>query len=150
MLIESEIDWAHIFIVVPIAGSRLYKQCEDKGYLLTKDYNQYTISKCNIKAPGVDPVAIEEYSQYMNLKVNFLENSNYKNNRFDKCLFYFKNVVNHYPTQAIAHYMLYQIYKQEKNYSLSNIEFNLFIEHKEIPFYKKMINKFEEEGYIFD
>jgi len=154
LLLDIGIDWAHIFIVVPIAGSRLYQQCKDNGYLLTTDYNKYTVSNCNIKAPGVKPEQIEEYAQYMNLIVNFLENTNYKNNRYDICLPYFQNVVNHYPSHAIAHYMLYKIYIKSK--ILNNIEkaeyhYNLFNNLKiNNEFYKKIIDKFKKEGYNFD
>jgi len=154
LLLDIGIDWAHIFIVVPIAGSRLYQQCKDNGYLLTTDYNKYTISNCNIKAPGVKPEQIEKYAQYMNLIVNFLENTNYKNNRYDICLPYFQNVVNHYPSHAIAHYMLYKIYIKSK--ILNNIEkaeyhYNLFNNLKiNNEFYKKIIDKFKKEGYNFD
>jgi len=152
LLIETGIDWSHIFIVVPIAGSRLYKQCEEKDYLLSKDYNDYTISKCNLKFSGeLSSKELEEYSQYMNLKVNFLENSNFRNKKYDICKQYFQNVVNHYPSQAIAHYMLYKIYHEEKKINLKEHHYNIF---KELlmtnDFYKNMINKFKKEGYTFD
>jgi radical SAM superfamily enzyme YgiQ (UPF0313 family) len=154
LLLDTEIDWAHIFIVVPIAGSRLYQQCKDNGYLLTTDYNKYTVSNCNIKAPGVDPEKIEEYSQYMNLVVNFLKNTNYINKKYSICLPYFQNVVNHYPSHAIAHYMLYKIYiERDEVEDLEKAEYHykLFQELKiSNEFYKKMINRFKEEGYSFD
>ena len=154
LLLDIGIDWAHIFIVVPIAGSRLYQQCKDNGYLLTTDYNKYTVSNCNIKAPGVEPEQIEEYAQYMNLIVNFLENTNYINNKYEICLPYFQNVVNHYPSHAIAHYMLYKIYG--KSELLEDLEktvyhYSMFCELKtNNEFYKKMIEKFKKEGYNFD
>jgi radical SAM superfamily enzyme YgiQ (UPF0313 family) len=148
ILLDTEIDWAHIFIVVPIAGSRLYQQCQDAGYLLSKDYNDYTVGKCNIKAPGVDPKAIEEYAYYMNIVVNYLQNSNFKNKRYDICLKYFQNVVNHYPNQAIAHYMLYRIYQNMGDDDKMNMHYNHFINKN--SFYDNIIEKFKEEGYSFE
>jgi radical SAM superfamily enzyme YgiQ (UPF0313 family) len=147
LLIETGIDWAHIFIVVPIAGSRLYRQCKESGYLLSHDYNDYTTSKCNIQAPGVNPKEIEEYAYYMNIKVNYLENYNFKNKKYDICLPYFQNVVNHYPENAIAHYMLYQIYAYRNETEKARIYYRNFQERN--LFYDDIIKKFEEEGYCF-
>jgi radical SAM superfamily enzyme YgiQ (UPF0313 family) len=148
LLINLDIDWVHVFIVVPIAGSRLYAQCEKEGYLLTKDYNQYTISKCNIKAPGIDPEAIEKYAYYMNIKVNYLENSNFKAGNYDACTPYFKNVVNHYPDNAIAHYMLYKIYMEISCLISAGYHYIKF--RKRNDFYKNLVEQFKKEGYIFD
>jgi radical SAM superfamily enzyme YgiQ (UPF0313 family) len=153
LLLETEIDWAHIFIVVPIAGSRLYKQCEEKGYLLSKDYNDYTTSKCNLKFSGeLTPTELEEYSQYINLKVNFLENSNFRNKKYDICKQYFQNVINHYPSQAIAHYMLHKIYfETNENLFLVHHHYNQFkLISEKNNFYKKMVGIFTKEGYNFD
>jgi anaerobic magnesium-protoporphyrin IX monomethyl ester cyclase len=151
ILLDTEIDWAHVFIVVPIAGSRLYKQCKESDYLLTNDYNQYTVSKCNIKAPGVDPQQIESYAYYMNVVVNYVRNSNFKNGRYEICKSYFQNVVNHYPNQAIAHYMLYktcgnlnECEKAEQHYDI----FRTIIKDNE--FYRELVNTLREDGYKFD
>lgn len=154
LLLDTEIDWAHIFIVVPIAGSRLYQQCKDNGYLLTTDYNKYTISNCNIKAPGIEPKQIEEYAQYMNLIVNFLKNTNYINKNYEICLPYFQNVVNHYPSHAIAHYMLYKVYTEknlEEDIQKAEEHYQMFTNLKiSNEFYKNIIDKFKKEGYSFD
>jgi anaerobic magnesium-protoporphyrin IX monomethyl ester cyclase len=150
ILLDTEIDWAHIFIVVPIAGSRLYMQCDDAGYLLSRNYNDYTTSKCNIKAPGVDPKEIEKYAYYMNIIVNFVCNSNFKNGRYDICEMYFKNVINHYPEQAIAHYMLYQIYIKTNRTESARHHYDLFQKIiSENKFYNNIIKKLKREGFDF-
>jgi len=154
LLLDIGIDWAHIFIVVPIAGSRLYEECKANGYLLSEDYNDYTVSKCNIKAPGINPKQIEDYAYYMNIIINYLENNNFKNRKYDKCLSYFKNVINHYPNNAIAHWMLFEIYSD--NYSKYYNFFESMREKQifkdiinENKFYNTLIEKLKLEGYKF-
>lgn len=108
MLIDLDIDWVHIFIAIPVTGSRLYEICKTKGYLLSESYDNFNTSKCNIKAPGVEPEKIEEYAFYMNMVVNYITNSNYKNKNYDACLPYFLDVVKRYPNNPVVHYMLYK------------------------------------------
>jgi radical SAM superfamily enzyme YgiQ (UPF0313 family) len=151
ILLDTQIDWAHIFIVVPIAGSRLYKQCSESGYLLTNDYNQYTVSKCNIKAPGVDPANIETYAYYMNVVVNYMQNSNFRNGKYNICKSYFENVVKHYPNQAIAHYMLYKTYDKLNIGTAAQQHYNEFHKIiKENDYYRNIINQLMGEGYTFN
>lgn len=108
MLLELEVDWVHIFIAIPITGSRLYEICEKEGYFSNKDYNNFLSNKCNIKAPGVDPEKIKEEAFYMGMVINYILNSNYKKGNYDTCLAYFQNIAKRYPNNAVVHYMLYK------------------------------------------
>ena len=129
MLLDVGVDWAYIFIAIPIAGSKLFEICEDAGYLLNKDYSNYQMGKCNIKAPGVDPEQIEKEAYYMNIVVNFIANYNYRIKKYELVEEYFLNVVNKYPNHAIAHRMLYSLY-------LNTDKIELSYKHKEI--YEKL------------
>lgn len=132
MLFNLGIDWVYIFIAIPIAGSRLYEICEKRGYLLNKNYDNFNIAKCNIKAPGIDPKKIEKEAYYMNIVINFVANSNYRSGNYNICLPYFLQVIKNYPNHAIAHYMLYNIY-------LKTRQKVLFDQHRSI--YEAIINK---------
>jgi tetratricopeptide (TPR) repeat protein len=126
-LARLEIDWAYIFIAIPIVGSRLYELCKDKGYLIDDSYGHHVASRGSIQAPGIDPAEIEEYAYYMNTMVNFVENANVKKGKYDLAEEYFLNVVRSYPEQAMAHYMLSVVYKdrdpeQARRHYLSYLE----------------------------
>ena len=108
-LVSLDIDWAYIFIATPIVGSRLFKICKENNYLINDSYDNHVVSKCNIRAPGVDPKEIEEFAYYMNIIVNFIYNSNVLNGREEVAREYFQNVIRSYPKQAIAYYMLSKI-----------------------------------------
>lgn len=111
MLLDVGFDWVHIFIGIPIVGSRLYDICVENGYLIDSDMNNHIISRANIKAPGVDPVKIEDSAYQMNLMVNFVNNWNMSQGHYEKAASYFKNVVEKYPDHAFAYYFLSKAYE---------------------------------------
>ncbi len=115
MFIELVFDWVYFFIALPIAGTELYRNCEENGYLVSKNYDNYNVSKCNIKAPGVDPDNIEKEFLYMTMVVNYVENYNYRNGKYHVCLPYFLNAVKKYPNNSIAKYMLCNTLKKMIN-----------------------------------
>jgi radical SAM superfamily enzyme YgiQ (UPF0313 family) len=106
-LINLGIDWAYIFIAVPITGSRLYDYCKEKGYLIG-NFSDYNTSICNIKAPGVNPTKIEEYRQHMIMLINFVYNYNLLNKNYSICLPYFLEAFRKYG-HAIAQYMVSKV-----------------------------------------
>lgn len=111
MLQDVGFDWVHIFIAIPIVGSRLYDICVDNNYLVNSDMNNHIISKANIKAPGVDPAEIGEVAYKMNLSINFVNNFNMSQGEYEKSAVYFSNVAQKYPEHAFAHYFLSQAYR---------------------------------------
>ena len=112
MLQDVGFDWVHIFIAIPIVGSRLYDICVDNNYLVNNDMNNHIISRANIKAPGVDPAEIEEFAYKMNLSINFVNNFNMSQGAYEKTAIYFSNVAQKYPEHAFAHYFLSQAYER--------------------------------------
>lgn len=110
LLLQLGVDWAYIFIATPIVGSRLYQICEDNGYLTDAGFDNHVVTKGNIKAPGIDPKKIEDYSYYMHVVINFLGNSNIKKGQYKRAEEYFLRVIASYPREAIAHFMLAKLY----------------------------------------
>lgn len=111
MLQNVGFDWVHIFIAIPIVGSRLYDICIDNNYLVNNNMCDHMISKANIKAPGVDPAEIEDFAYYMNLSVNFVNNFNMSQEEYKEAAISFQNVVQKYPDHAFAHYFLSKVYE---------------------------------------
>lgn len=123
MLKNVGFDWVHIFIAIPIVGSRLYDICIDNNYIVNNDMRNHMISKANIKAPGVDPKEIEDFAYYMNLSANFVDNFNMSRGEYEKAAISFKNVTKKYPEHAFAHYFL------SKAYACMNYDQELVIKH---------------------
>lgn len=133
MLINSGIDWVHIYCAIPIFGSKLFEICKENGFIdLDENSDTYIVTKSVINAPGIDPKKIEQFVYNLQLEVNFVENYNLKHSRFNIALPYLENVCEKYPNHALGHYYLSKCYK-----GLNNIESS--IKHELIA--KKIFEK---------
>jgi hypothetical protein len=111
MLLDCGFDWVHVYLAMPIFGSRLYDICLANGYIDNPSSQDFVATKSLIRAPGVDPVKIEAYAYEMQIRVNFVENHNMKIGRYDVPIDYMKNVVAKYPDHAFGHYFLSLCYR---------------------------------------
>jgi radical SAM superfamily enzyme YgiQ (UPF0313 family) len=112
MLLDSGFDWVHVYLAMPIFGSRLYDICVENGYIENAQSQDFVATKSVISAPGVDPVKLEAFAYEMQIRVNFVENHNMKIGRYDVPMNYLKNVVNKYPDHAFGHYFLSKCYRE--------------------------------------
>ncbi len=106
MLLDCGFDWVHVYLAMPIFGSRLYDICVENGYIDNPQSQDFVATKSVIRAPGVDPVKLEAFAYEMQMRVNFVENHNMKIGRYDVPVDYLKNVVTKYPDHAFGHYFL--------------------------------------------
>jgi len=111
MLISTGFDWAHMFLAVPIYGSRLYDICIENGYIETPKNTEFIVTKSVIKTPDFDPKELEKFNYESQIRVNFIENYNIKIGRHDVALDYFKNVVEKYQDHALGHHCAATCYK---------------------------------------
>jgi anaerobic magnesium-protoporphyrin IX monomethyl ester cyclase len=111
MLLDSGFDWVHVYLAMPIFGSRLYDICIENGYIENAQSQDFVATKSVIRAPGIDPVKLEAFAYEMQIRVNFVENYNMKIGRYDVPMDYLKNVVSKYPNHAFGHYFLSKCYR---------------------------------------
>ena len=121
MLLDCGFDWVHVYLAMPIFGSRLYDICVENGYIENSDSQDFVATKSAIRAPGVDPVKLEAYAYEMQIRVNFVENHNMKIGRYDVPIHYFKNVVSKYPGHAFGHYFLSECYRSTGEKRLADV-----------------------------
>lgn len=107
---ELNFEWVNFSIATPISGSRLYDICVSNNYLDGEDFYRHTVTKCCIRAPGIEPRLIEEEIYLYNLDINFLNNSYFLSGEYERALSLFGRISEKYPNHAIAHYMLIKIY----------------------------------------
>ncbi len=112
MLLDSGFDWIHVYLAMPIFGSRLYDICVENGYIENVNSQDFVATKSVIRAPGVDPMKLEAFAYEMQIRVNFIENHNMKIGRYDVPIDYMKNVVTKYPEHAFGHYFLAECYRR--------------------------------------
>ena len=128
MLLDCGFDWVHVFLAMPIFGSRLYDICIEKGYIDNPQSQDFVATKSVIRTPGVDPVKLEAFAYEMQLRVNFVENHNMKIGRYNVPMDYLKNVVSKYPGHAFGHYFLSECYRATGNEALAEEHFARFLE----------------------
>ena len=119
MLIENGFDWVHVYLAIPIFGSRLYDICVENGYIENTNNANFVATKSVIRAPGVDPEKLEAYAYETQLRVNFLENYNMKIGRYDVALHYMKNVVAKYEDHAFGHLYVSLCYRAIGEHALA-------------------------------
>jgi radical SAM superfamily enzyme YgiQ (UPF0313 family) len=111
MISDVGFDWVKFSLAVPVSGSKLYDICKENGYLVSDDFNQYVITKANIRTPDIDPEHIENEVYLMNLHVNFVNNYNLRVKKYDEAAVQFAAIAKRYPDHAFAHYFLAKSYK---------------------------------------
>jgi len=124
MLLENGFDWIHVYLAIPIFGSRLYDICVENGYIENTANENFVATKSVIRAPGIDPVKLEAFAYETQLRVNFVENYNMRIERYDIALHYMKNVVEKYPDHAFG-----QLYVGRCHAAMG--EHDLALEHAE-------------------
>jgi anaerobic magnesium-protoporphyrin IX monomethyl ester cyclase len=128
MLLDSGFDWVHVYLAMPIFGSRLYDICVDNGYIENANSQDFVATKSTIRAPGVDPVKLEAFAYEMQIRVNFVENHNMKIGRYDVPMSYLKNVVSKYPDHAFGHYFLSRCYRETGMAALAEEHLGRFLD----------------------
>jgi anaerobic magnesium-protoporphyrin IX monomethyl ester cyclase len=112
-------SWVFIMIALPVPGSPLYKECEEKGYLVNKFFTSPSLTRCNIRTPSYSPEHIEWQAYMMNLYINFVHNYNLRIGNYDECIASFTNVIKSYPDHAFAYFGLMQAYEGKRENSLA-------------------------------
>lgn len=128
MLLDCGFDWTHVYLAMPIFGSRLYDICVENGYIDNPQSKDFVATKSVIRAPGVDPVKLEAFAYDMQLRVNFVENHNMKTGRYDVPMDYLNNVVNKYPGHAFGHYFLSQCHRATGDEALADEHLARFLD----------------------
>ncbi len=104
-------DWISVNIAIPLKGSKLHEICEKNGYLFEYSEFDFRARKCFIKTEDYQPEYIEYIAYKMNLELNFINNSNLKNNNYLKALSYFIDIITKYPKHAFGHYCVSKCYE---------------------------------------
>ncbi len=128
MLLDSGFDWVHVYLAMPIFGSRLYDICVENGYIENTNSQDFVATKSVIRAPGIDPVKLEAFAYEMQIRVNFVDNHNMKIGRYDVPMDYLKNVVTKYPDHAFGHYFLSKCYRHTGDVTLADEHLDRFLD----------------------
>lgn len=92
-LMTTEINWFQCFVTAPLPGSELYEICKQNGYLACDDLFAMDFKKCVIRTPEFSPEFIEHKVYEMNLRLNFLNNYDYRTGNYRGALRLFERIL---------------------------------------------------------
>lgn len=99
-------NWVFFMIAMPVPGSRLYKECKEKGYIVNDKFNTRLFSICNIRTPEYAPEHVERQAYMMNLYTNFVHNYDLRMGNYDAAITNFNCILKSFPDHAFAYYGL--------------------------------------------
>ena len=101
-------DWATFGIAAPLRGSEMYDQFIDLGYI-KDDMAQWSSAFYQERifdTPEIGADEIKDFFYRANLEVNFINNPNVLNKKWDHCLQVFTGIVSGYPYHIFGWYVL--------------------------------------------
>ena len=103
MAYEMGADWNLSFVCTPLPGTPLLKTCQDNGYLVDPnlDYRRYFYT-ANVQTKDFTPDDVMEFKEKFNLELNFIDNINLREGKFDRAQEDFQEVLDLYPDLEIA------------------------------------------------
>lgn len=109
---DVELDWASFSLASAIRGTELYDICVKNKYIPENmKIGEYEVGTYIIRAPGLDPERITEFSYRVNLDVNFVNNRRMRVGEYQVAARCFEDVIERYREHAFAHYFLAKAYE---------------------------------------
>jgi len=96
-------DWSLFFAATPLPGTPMLKTCRDNGWLVDPNLDyRYSFFKPNIRTPEFTPEDVIEWRDDSNRFINFEQNINMREGKYDRALEDFREIVNLYPNLQMA------------------------------------------------
>jgi len=134
-------NWFMIFCATPLVGSEMFDICLKKNYL--KHSIECDYKKAIIETEDFTAEYIQEMAYFLNLELNFVENSDFRLGNYEMALKGFKNAIRAKNDHAIAYYYAAKCYEKLGNYKKAQQYMNLAKKiAAEKPFWRKYANMF--------
>ena len=106
-------DWTSIFIASPIHGSDLYRIAHEEGYLDNSKNDKNKLEnrhylRSTLKTKDFTSEELEELQYDANLQINFINNRNLINKRYDRAEALYGDLIRIYPDHMFANYCYWQ------------------------------------------
>lgn len=109
---KAGFDWTIFFITTLLPGTDMYKTCIEKGYVRDPNMDwELNFIKGNIKTPEFTPEYVENLREKANFEINFKNNINLREKKWDRAIEDFAYIVNLYPHLDFAHFYLGNAYE---------------------------------------
>ncbi len=114
-----EADWFQIFTAIPFIGTTLHEQLLTLGVFKKRfDETLWERSRYGERQFDMDTITAEELAHFtysLNLELNFINNLNLRNGRFERAITLFDELLINYPTHIFGLIALYLAYEGLNN-----------------------------------
>ena len=136
------VNWFRISIAAPLVGSEMFDICFKKNYL-KGNYLDINFKKAIVKTEDFTAEYIQEMAYFLNLELNFVENSDFHLGNYKMALKGFENAIRAKNDHAIAYYYAAQCYQKLGNLKKAQQYINTAkMIATEKPFWCKYIDMF--------
>jgi len=105
--LDLNLDWSEIKVFTPLAGSEMYDLAVKKDCLIG-DTSEHVFGRCCVKIAGITPEEIENLRYDANIRINFLNNRNLREGRFEVAQQVFSKLLSLYPNHIFAQWGLWK------------------------------------------
>jgi len=135
-------NWYLIFCANPLVGSEMYDICKKKNYL-KEDYIGSDYKKAVVETEDFTAEYIQEMAYFLNLELNFVENSDFRLGDYKMALKGFENAIRAKDDHAIAYYYAAKCYERLGNLEKAQVCMDRAkMIATEKPFWRKYVDMF--------
>lgn len=102
-------NWFMVFCATPLVGSEMYQICKEKNYL-KESCIDCDFKKAIVETEDFTAEYIQEKAYFLNLELNFAENSDFRLGNYKTALMGFENAIRSKEDHAIAYYYAAKCY----------------------------------------
>lgn len=128
-------NWYAIYVAAPLVGSEMFEICEENGFLVD-NYLETDYKKALVSTDDFSAEYILKMTYFLNLELNFAENTDYKLGNYQEALLAFERVINSKEDHALAYYCAWKCCKKLKLEEKEKEYYNLLNKYGELPIWK--------------
>ena len=107
------LDWTIFNIAEPLVGTEMYEQLMEGGQIgQSFDFDEAFHAERTFDTPEIGAQDLKDLAYTSNIRINFFENYNQRNGRYERALGNYRDVLTHHPGHLIAQYCVATTLKQ--------------------------------------
>lgn len=134
-------NWFMIFCANPLVGSEMYDICLKRNYL-KGDFIDSDYKKAIVETEDFTAEYIQEMVYFLNLELNFVENSDFRLGNYGMALKGFQNAIRAKNDHAFAYYYAAKCYEKLGNLQKAQQYMNTAKMNTSKPFWRRYVDMF--------
>ena len=135
------INWYRINVATPLVGTEMLDICLKKNYI-KGNYLDCNFKKAVVETEDFTAEYIQEMAYFLNLELNFIENSDFRLGNYKMALKGFENAIRAKNDHAIAYYYAAKCYEKLGNLEKAQQYLDTAKMNAKTPFWRKYVDMF--------